>query len=146
MDNYVKLTRWPELQIGHVTYHFSSFAALISMHHFIRTGIYWSDVFGYYNDSPFCWPNFKVLWQISCSFSTRRPLLWLPVPAPGLPVSPTPWWRPGPGSPPPAPGQSPLLTTWVGATTVTTLRAAGAVQGEAGQTTEGDQTTTTVGP
>ena len=53
MDNYVKLTRWPELQIGHVTYHFSSFAALISMHHFIRTGIYWSDVFGYSNDSPF---------------------------------------------------------------------------------------------
>ena len=28
MDNYVKLTRWPELQIGHVTYHFSSFTAL----------------------------------------------------------------------------------------------------------------------
>ena len=144
MDNYVKLTRWPELQIGHVTYHFSSFTALCiisSEQEFIEVTF-----LVILMTVLFCWPNFKVLWPISCSFSTRRPLLWLPVPAPGLPVSPTPWWRPGPGSPPPAPGQSPLLTIWVGATTETTPRAAEAVQGEAGQTTEGDQTTTTVGP
>ena len=102
MDNYVKLTRWPELQIGHVTYHFSSFIALCIISS--EQGIYESDVFGYSNDSLYLVVKFSsfmtdfLLFQYSeaSALATRTRTR--------LASQPDPLVKAGPGLTPSCPG------------------------------------------